>query len=169
MASLFRFFISLFRTVRARRIQIRRLWMVCKCLRIEIRLLNSDTKRAASTRGRNISIADWSCVVNKFCPLKLHNYSRYLINCTTCFFFLLEGQLWCSHEWICSRRRLGPRVGVGWGGVLKFRPQTQITARITTSFLKSWGRNHEWRGLNFKIPKEKWELHFILDLIQAWT
>lgn len=51
----------------------------------------------------------------------------------------------------------------GWGGergVLKFRPQTQITVRITTSFLKSWSWNHEWRGLNFRMMKQKWELHF---------
>lgn len=148
-----------------RQIQIRSLWIVRKCLRIEIKLMNSDAERSASTRGRNISVADWSCVVNIFCPHKLHNYSLYLIKCT-CFSFLPEIQLWCSHKWICSRRRLGPRGGWGGGerGVLKFRPQTQITARITTSFLKSWCWTHKWRGLNFRIPKGKWELHFCSGL-----
>lgn len=164
MASLFRFFISLFRTVRARRIQIRRLWMVCKCLRIEIRLLNSDTKRAASTRGRNISIADWSCVVNKFCPLKLHNYSRYLINCTTCFFFLLEGQLWCSHEWICSRRRLGPRVGVGWGGGIKIQTSDSDYGQNYNFILKIL-RSESWmKRSEFQNPKIKSE-----NCILSWT
>lgn len=99
------------------------------------------------------------CRMHTFCPHKLHNFSLYLINCTTWFFFLLlllEDQLWCSHEWICSGRRLGPLGGGVRGGCIKiqtsdsdYRQNYNFILKILR--LKSWMKRSEFQNAKRKV------------------